>query len=250
MLTTTHAEHLRGLLRTHADPSVAVKTQRYFPDDVYALGVPNATVRELVAGHFRQAPASVTGRVDIAEDLLAAPQHHEEVLMAFAILHPVARTKLGEEFMPIITSWLERSVTNWAQCDDMCLKLLYPYLLGNLHLIPRTRDWVDSASPWARRAANVSVVKFVHRRVGTRLIELPLNHVFGNCITLLPDPHYYVQKGTGWLLKVTGQVHPRAVVDFVTTWHDQMNRDTFRYAIESLDPAIKTTLMALGKDQK
>ena len=30
-------------------------------------------------------------------------------------------------------------VSNWAQCDDMCLKLLYPFFLGHPELIPQGR---------------------------------------------------------------------------------------------------------------
>jgi 3-methyladenine DNA glycosylase AlkD len=128
----------------------------------------------------------------------------------------------------------------------LCLKLLYPYFLGHLDHIPRTRRWVESASPWARRASSVAVLKFVRRKVGRQTFELPTSHIFDNCIRLMRDEDVYVQKGCGWLLKVAAQVHPQEVSEFLRTWHPQMMRDTFRYAIEKMSPADRASLMALG----
>lgn len=242
------ADELLRTLADRADPDFAVGMQRYFPHEIRALGVSNAAVAAIATDYFRdRRDVTAAARLMLAEELLARAEHHEEVLLGFAVLHRVARTGFGGELLDRCEHWLETYVSNWAQCDDMCLKLLYPFFLGHLDLLPRTRRWVESASPWARRAANVAVVKFVRRKVGRTVFELPLQHVFDNCVRLMHDDEVYVQKGCGWLLKVTAEAHPAEVADFLRKWHPEMTRDTFRYAVEKMDPALRRSLMALGQ---
>ncbi|MZE75675.1 DNA alkylation repair protein [Streptomyces xinghaiensis] len=247
----TAAGDLLASLAAQADADVALGVQRYFPEGIRALGVRNASVAQLANDWFRErrdVPAAT--RMALAEEVLSRASHHEEVLLGFALLHRVARTGLGGELLQRSEHWLGTYVSNWAQCDDLCLKLLYPFFLGHLDRIPRTRRWVASPSPWARRAANVAVVKFVRRTVGRSTFELPLSHVFGNCTRLMRDDDVYVQKGCGWLLKVTGAVHPDEVAAFLRTWHTDMNRDTFRYALEKLDEETRASLMALRSPRR
>ncbi|MBI0296050.1 DNA alkylation repair protein [Streptomyces sp. PRKS01-29] len=242
------ADELLGSLAARADAEFAVRTQRYFPREIRALGVSNASVVGIANGYFRErrdVPAAT--RQALAEEILSRASHHEEVLLGFAVLHKVARAGLGGELLDRCEHWLETYVSNWAQCDDLCLKLLYPFFLGHLDQIPRTRAWVASRSGWARRAANVAVVKFVRRKVGRSVFELPLSHVFDNCVRLMHDDDVYVRKGCGWLLKVTAEVHPDEVAGFLRTWHADMSRDTFRYAIEKMDAETRASLMALGQ---
>ncbi|WP_433303929.1 DNA alkylation repair protein [Actinoplanes sp. CA-030573] len=242
------AGELLKTLATRADPDFAAGMQRYFPHEVRALGVSNAAVTAIAYDYFRDrrdVPPAV--RLLLAEEVLARAEHHEEVLLGFAVIHKVARTGLGDELLDRCEHWLETYVSNWAQCDDLCLKLLYPFFLGHLGQIPQTRRWVESASPWARRAANVAVVKFVRRQVGRSVFELPTAHVFDNCVRLMRDDEVYVQKGCGWLLKVTAEVHPAEVAGFLRTWHTEMSRDTFRYAVEKMEPQLRRSLMALGQ---
>jgi 3-methyladenine DNA glycosylase AlkD len=242
------ADELSKTLAARADPDFALRMQRYFPHEIRALGVGNAAVVEIATDYFRErrdTPAAT--RLLLAEEVLARASYHEEVLLGFAVLHKVARSGLGGELLDRCEHWLETYVSNWAQCDDMCLKLLYPFFVGHLELIPRTRDWVASSSPWARRAANVAVVKFVRRKVGRTVFELPLSHVFDNCVRLMHDDDAYVQKGSGWLLKVTAEAHPDEVAEFLRTWHTDMPRDTFRYAVEKMDPRLRRSLMERGQ---
>ncbi|MFD5161089.1 DNA alkylation repair protein [Streptomyces hawaiiensis] len=237
------AGDLLGSLATLADPDFATRTQRYFPREIRALGVSNASVVELANDYFRERPGlPATQRLALTEEVLSRASYHEEVLLGFALLHKVARAGLGSELLDRCEYWLETHVSNWAQCDDLCLKLLYPFFRGHLDQIPRTRRWVESPSPWARRAANVAVVKFVRRKVGRTVFELPLSHVFDNCARLMHDEDVYVQKGCGWLLKVTAEIHQDEVAAFLRKHHTEMNRDTFRYAIEKMDPGTRTSL--------
>lgn len=249
MSTEAAAGQLLELLAARADKDFARGMQRYFPHEIAALGVSNAAVVALAGNHLRAHPElTAADRLALTEEILARAVHHEEVLLGFALLHKAAKRDLGPELLDHCLDWLERRVTNWAHCDDLCLKLLYPFFLGHLDLIPLTRRWTGSPSGWARRAANVAVVKFVRRKVGRTVFELPLSHVFDNCVRLMHDDDVYVQKGCGWLLKVTGEAHPDEVAAFLRTWRADLRRDTYRYAVEKLDPRTRAELMALGRE--
>ncbi|MFJ9976561.1 DNA alkylation repair protein [Streptomyces cyaneofuscatus] len=239
------AAELRQLLADRADPGFAVSMQRYFRTPVPALGVNNGAVTGLARSWLAERPdLSPVDRLAIAHTLVEQSKHHEETLAGYALLHGIAGRRLGGELLDHARVWLDLHVTNWAQCDDLCLKLLHPYLLGHLDEIPRTREWLDGG-PWARRAANVALVKLVRRRVGKEVYELPLTHVFDNCTVLMADDEHYVQKGVGWLLKVTAREHPRAVGEYLRAWHPRMRRDTFRYALEGMGADDRRALMAL-----
>lgn len=238
-------DELRRTLADRADPQFADGMQRYFPHEVAALGVRNAEVSWVARDFLRSNPhLDAETTLELASEVIQRAAYHEEVLLGFALLHKAARRRLGVGLLDLCRAWLEEAVTNWAQCDDLCLKLLYPYFLGHLDLIPQTQRWVDSSSPWARRAANVAVVKFVRREVGGEVFELPLVHVFDNCTRLMHDEDDYVQKGCGWLLKVSAEVHPAEVSAFLRRWRGEMRRSTFRTAVEKMDPSARAALMA------
>lgn len=179
--------------------------------------------------------------------MLERARYHEEVILGFAVVHKVAKRNFDAALLDRSRYWLEHVVSNWAQCDDLCIKLLYQFFLGHPDLVTSTQRWVDSASPWGRRAANVSVVKFVRRQIGHDVYELPLDVVFDNTLRLVDDPEPYVQKGIGWLLKVAAQAHPSEVEAFLRERAADMNRATLRTAVEKYEPSVRRSLLAVGR---
>lgn len=149
-------------------------------------------------------------------------------MLGFALLHKVIRRNFDATLLDRCRFWLENVVSNWAQCADLCLKLLYPSL-------------------WARRAANVSVVKFVRRKIGRATYELPLTVIFGNSLRLLDDPEPYVQKSVGWLLKVAAQVHPWEVIDFLNVHGAGTKRETLATPSRSSIPACGWSCWRWGR---
>lgn len=246
--TPAHAAgELRAALPGLATPGLADSVQRYFPYPVAALGVRNADVTALAHRYFTEHAFPPAARLEIAETLLAGAVHHEEVLLGFAALHKVARGHFDAGLLDRFRHWLETYVSNWAQCDDLCLKTGYRFLLGHPELITATGDWLGSASPWARRAANVAVVKFVHRRIGREVYELPPRTVFDRALRLAGDPDPYVRKSTGWLLKVTAHHHPGEATAFLRAHAPALGRDVLRTAVEKLPADTRGVLLAPGR---
>ncbi|RKH50003.1 DNA alkylation repair protein [Corallococcus llansteffanensis] len=243
--TPAVSDELRGILKSRSNPRLAEATRRYFPTDVRALGVSNAEVRRIADAFVKQKSLSPEERLAVTEDLLAQATHHEEVLLGFAVVRKAVGRSFDEALLDRFRYWLEHSVWSWAQCDDLCLTVMYPFFLTRTPAITRIQHWTGSRSPWCRRAANVALVKFVNRELRTSRYMLPREVILGNAQRLLSDPEPYVQKSVGWLLKVAADHHREAVVGFIQENISGMQRDTLRYAIERLDPEQRKALLAL-----
>lgn len=231
---------LEDALLAEASEEHASSLQRYFPDPVAALGVSNAQVAKIAAQAVAEHPAlQAADWLDVADHFARSHAHHEHFILASALVAKVARGLDDESrLLDRMKAWLENDASNWAQCDDLCIKPLYIYLKRRPQLLGRIHAWSISASPWCRRASNVALVKFVGR---TSAVELA--QVLANCARLLPDPDPYVQKGIGWMLKVVSQYEQQAVLDFLTRHGGDMERGTLRYAIEKLPPQLRRTFL-------
>ena len=61
---------------------------------------------------------------------------------------------------------------------------------------------------------------------------------------LLGDKDDMVQKGLGWLLRVTGKVDPKQTICYLMTIRDRAPRLVLRTACETLSPAQKKRVLA------
>lgn len=231
---------LDDALRAAASAPMAQSLQRYFPDPVAALGVSNAAVASIAGAAVARCPElSVDDWLALANHFARSHQYHEHLILASAL---AARTVRGADdrgrLFDLVQSWLERDVSNWAQCDDLCIKPLYTYMQRRPAMLDRIDEWGTSRSPWCRRASNVALVKFVGRSG-----HVDLERMFANCERLLADPDPYVQKGIGWLLKVASQYELQATLCFLHQHAAAMARPTLHTAIEKLAPDLRRAIM-------
>ena len=163
--------------------------------------------------------------------------------MASALVAKVARGLDDKDgrLLKRLQVWLERYVSNWAQCDDLCTKPLYVYLQRRPQLLERIHDWGTLPGPWCRRASNVALIKFVGRSP-----DVDQALVFANCERLLGDADPYVQKGVGWMLKVLSQYELQAVHDFLHRHLARIKRSTLRYAIEKMPRDVQRSFTQAG----
>ena len=89
---------------------------------------------------------------------------------------------------------------------------------------------------WERRIAVLATFAFI--RAGSYEDTLAL------CERLLGDDHDLIHKATGWMLREIGNRDRAAMVAFVERHRARMPRTMLRYAIEKLEPAERTRLMA------
>lgn len=227
---------LHHQLGAAASATLATSLQRYFPHPVAALGVSNDSVAQIAAEAVKRHPElGDDAWLNIAEHFARSHAFHEHFILASALVAKVAG-KLADDgrLLDRLQSWLEADVSNWAQCDDLCIKPLYVYLKRQPQLLARIVTWGSSQSPWCRRASNVALVKFVGRSD-----HIDFGQICANCERLLPDRDVYVQKGIGWMLKVASQHEQDAVLAFLRQHASVMARPTLRYAIEKLPTELR-----------
>jgi 3-methyladenine DNA glycosylase AlkD len=231
-------DELEKALLEAASPKAAQSLQRFFPHPVTALGVSNADVAKIASAAFKRNPdINADDWFKVADHFARSHQYHEHLILASALAAKLVRAPDDGRLFDMIASWLESDVSNWAQCDDICIKPLYLHLKRRPQLLGRIDEWGASASPWLRRASNVALVKFVGRSE-----HVQLEKVFANCARLLTDSDPYVQKGIGWILKVAGQYAPQDVLSFIQRHDAVMQCSTRRYALEKLRTTILPTV--------
>jgi len=102
--------------------------------------------------------------------------------------------------------------------------------------IEELKEWTQSKNRWLRRAAAVSLI--VPAKKGHFLKD-----VFEITDQLLLDEDDLVQKGYGWLLKVTSHLHQKEVFDYVMKNKENMPRTALRYAIEKMPQFLRLEAM-------
>lgn len=242
-----YIQNIQAKLQVLSSEAKAVSARRYFPDGVNCLGVTAKDISQVVSDFKREQPLLTPDEMlALTEALLKKATFSEEVLVAFALIQPLVKKHYDEDLLQRFHYWLEHYASNWSQVDDLCIKTAYNFLLGRPHLIQQTQYWSDSSSPWCRRASNVVWVKFIHRKIGKTIYRLDPQLVFDNTDKLLTDPDPFVQKSSGWLLKVTSMHHPQAVLDYLTIHHPLMPRPTLRYALEKVSTAQRKEFLAMA----
>lgn len=238
---------LRQQLMQMADPLKAGIAHGFIPEGYTGLGVRNGDVAGLVKDFFVHCPENDPAPIlAVSNALLEGACFHEEKLAAFLLAGHVVR-HCDASIMDGFRYWLEHYVTNWALCDDLCLKVIYRYLYYHTGDLARIREWPDSESNWCRRAGNVSLVKFIRCRIGPVLYVLDTEMIVGNCRRLLADRDLYVQKSIGWLLKVALSEHPQLIYNFLLENCPKMPAQTIRIATEKLPKVDRMAIMEARK---
>jgi len=127
-------------------------------------------------------------------------------------------------------------MNNWAKCDGFCNHTIGSFLVKYPAFIEELKEWTQSKNRWLRRAAAVSLI--VPAKKGYFLKD-----VFEIADQLLLDEDDLVQKGYGWLLKVTSHLHQKRIFDYVMKNKENMPRTALRYAIEKMPQSLRREAM-------
>ena len=199
--------------------------QRFHKESVKTHGVSLSKVRE-IARRFTLAWKSLshTQRLEVCDAL--ASGFSEEAVVATAF-YAKLRKGFGAADFPLFENWLEQYVTNWANCDDVCMNLLFPCLANDAGLIPKLTAWRTSNNRWLRRASVVGLV-------GEAKAGLHLSSILEASDAVADDTEELVQKGAGWLLKVAYAKHPASITGFLFQRKARTSRLVLRYAAEKM----------------
>lgn len=226
---------IKATLARHDKPANRANYQQFFKEKLkepYGLKVP--ILRKIANETFKEVKGKPAKEIlDTCDELLASGERYMRII-AFIWALKVKADYRKTDFARF-ERWLKNYVNNWGNCDHFCgisgeLLVLYP------ELVSKTKKWAKSKNRWFRRAAAVSLIEPVRKR-------LMLDEVFKTADLLLIDDDDMVQKGYGWMLKEAGNQFPDEVFKYVMKNKASMPRTALRYAIEKYPQAKRKQAM-------
>lgn len=159
-------------------------------------------------------------------------------LIAYDFAYRVKKAYTLQTF-DVFEQWLFSYIEDWGDCDDFCTHAFGSLLSMYNELFEDVIKWTTHQRFSVRRAAAVILIHPIKYHHDIKIDPFIISD------KLMSDPHYLVQKGYGWMLKVLSQKDPKVVVEYLEKNHDIMTRTAYRYALEKLDDATKKKLMKL-----
>jgi 3-methyladenine DNA glycosylase AlkD len=203
------------------------KPGEYAEQDQF-LGVPVPKLRKI-------AKINQSLSLELVIELLGSPINEERLLALFIL---VARYQKGDtECKKQIYQLYQaniKQVNNWNLVDASAHLIVGSYLheKDKRYLL----DLALSNTLWERRIAMVATWYFIRQNEFDWVIKI--------AELLLNDKQDLIHKAVGWMLREMGKRHNRLLITFLETHAHHMPRTTLRYAIEKLNPELRTIYLA------
>ncbi len=228
-------DELKSELQSHADKKISEGAKRFFKEEIQTLGIKSATVRKISAQFFKK-----TKGLKKAEIIALCEELMRTGVLEYRGIAQDWFFRLRKQYAPedfqVLDRWVRNYIHNWADCDDLCTHSLGYFLMDFPDFTRQLFVWAKSPNRWERRASAVALIYPV-RKGKYR------DKVFEIADILLPDKDDMVQKGYGWMLKVTADFELQKVFDYVMKNKHIMPRTALRYAIEKMPADMKKRAM-------
>lgn len=236
---------LRSALRKKIDPVYKQVSLGFFKERIKLYGVRHADEQKIANAFFKKIkPWPLAKKLRLIEKLLQSNYNEEFAIGADWLFR--LRAELDIKHFKIFERWLFLYVTNWAMCDDFCTHILGYLIYQRPELVPKTFVWLKNKNHFVRRAAAVCHIHAVKKSSPFNILKNKgdyLKTVTAAAQALMPDAHYLVQKGYGWLLKEASNVFPKEIYNFVQANKNKMSRTALRYAVEKMPASWKKKAM-------
>lgn len=230
---------LRREVKAVDKPANRMDYQRWFKEKLkHPTGLKTPLLRSISNNVFKTDVKQLEKNeiLDVGDELLAGKWQYA-AFFAFDWAKRIHKRYERKDFRRF-EKWLKLYVDNWGRCDHLC-SVLGLALVRFPDLSPRRMGWTGSRNMWLRRASAVALIEPVAE-------GMLLDDVFRTAETLLKDEEDLVQKGYGWMLKVTGDYFYDEARRFVMKHKDEMPRTALRYAIEKWPKADRARAMKRG----
>ena len=230
------AAEIRAILKSRGSAEHATGVQWFFKEDVKSHGWYTAALRTFARQRRREIlkEHDLEFLVQVADRLFTG-RVLEEKIFAVLMLENLT-SKLDERHFFLFESWLDR-VSSWADHDGLVHYLIAPMMGADRKRLPRIFQWSKSPDRWHRRAACVALIQGRQQREYFAQTRRLAN-------ALLKDQDDMVQKGLGWLLRVTAKVDPEETIPYLLTIRSRAPRLVLRTACETLSTAQKKLVLA------
>jgi 3-methyladenine DNA glycosylase AlkD len=228
-------ENIRKDLVIHSDEKTKKSGEKFFKEGVVMYGVKGANIHLIEREHYKKLTDKSKAVVFRYCDELWISGVIEEQIIACLWSYKVRKDYKPEDFL-IFRNWIEKYVSNWATCDTLCNQTVGAFILKYPYFLPELKVWAVSDNKWMRRASAVSLI--VPAKKG-----MFLNEILELADILLLDKDDMVQKGYGWMLKVSSQAYQKEIFDYIISRKDNMPRTSLRYAIEKMPLWLRSIAM-------
>lgn len=209
--------------------------QRFFKEEIRAYGCRMKDIERVVKEKLGNNRPDARRAWEIASQLFSLP-YYEPFLAATLILERAARS-LSTDDMERLEQVIAQRVSNWAECDAICQRVVRKLLSPCEEVFSILRRWAGSDSKWLRRASLVPLL-------GKLRDEIFFDFLMEQCETLIEDRDDMVEKAVGWSLKEASKRDMPRVAEFVRENRRRMSRTALRYAVEKFPDAERERLMS------
>lgn len=230
-------QSIREELQEAVDPAYFQTIQNHFRMDTGGfLGVPVPVVRAIADRHYRSIRSlPVRDRLDLCEKLLSTGEYELRIL-AFRYAHRLLpELSAGDVATPV--RWIEQHVTDWSDCDDLCMHVIGLLFLRFPGQAMQVLDWCRSTNRWLRRSAAVSLIRAARQ-------GLQLDLVFQVSRALAREKDALVRKAHGWLLREASRKRPEEVFQHLLEHRDDLLKSVVTTASRKLLPEQRLLLQA------
>lgn len=228
---------LRQGLKEKIDPKALEVSKHFYKEgeEAKVYGIRMAEVHKMGKLFYQQIKEMPKEDIyEIAEKLWESDYLEETVIAC--ICTELLHKKYEPTDFKLFEHWVKDYVADWVSCDTLCSQTLGSFIIMYPQYLKELKKWAKSSNRWVKRAAAVTLI--LPARKG-----LFLNDVFEIANILLLDKDDMVQKGYGWMLKVSSQTYQKEVYEFVIANKAVMPRTALRYAIEKMPPDLRKEAM-------
>ena len=255
-------QSLQTALKKHANTAKAAGKQKYFKNVIQFHGLDTPVLQSSVfTPIFNESIKKIPlpEQVDLACELLTSKYAEEKYcgimllsknvknIAKFVAADQKLKKKKEEDeddvtFTEAVLTKLETHIDDhvydWGTCDVLSSKVICELIKLNPTLVaPLVQQWKSSPKLWRQRAACVSFVKIArHGQHNQTIINI--------CETCVQNQERFVQLGCGWVLRELSLSDLKLVVQFITEHYDSFIREGLRYAIEKMEPQLRSQLLA------
>jgi len=232
------AAEIRAILKRDGSAEHAKGVQWFFKEDVKSHGWYTAALRTFARQRRREIMREDGFEfLVLVADKLFTGCILEEKIFGVLLLENLTG-KLGEDDFVLLESWIDR-ISSWADHDGLVHCLIAPMIASDRSRIKNVFEWAKSPDRWHRRAACVALIQGRQQREFFPQIVRLSN-------LLLRDEDDMVQKGLGWLLRVTAKVDPEQAVPYLLKIRAPAPRLVLRTACDTLPPDVTRKILQRG----
>jgi 3-methyladenine DNA glycosylase AlkD len=230
-------KEIREELKSSVDEKYKKDNQKYHIEKIKCYGVRTPFVRKIAKQYFKQIKLLEKEEIFILCEDLFKTDYNEETTIAIQWIAGIKDRWTKEDFKQI--DKLYSHINNWGKCDDFCLNVISHFIVMFPQFKKDVKEWSKSNNQWRRRASAVAFIQ----GGSWKIYDNYLNDIFDIANELLQDKEDLVQKGYGWMLKITSETYQKEVFDFVIENKATMPRTALRYAIEKMPDNLRRQAM-------